>query len=452
MKTKLSKKEKIIYSISFILFALLNIILVLNHEPWRDEIHAWLMAKTYSIPQLFIASNYDGHPILWHSLLMPFAKLNFPIITLNIISYIIVLISAYIFLFKTTLPIWVKLICLFTIPFTYTYSVISRNYCLILLILMLIAILYPKRYDKPILYSILICFLIHTHTLSWGIVAGLTITFHFIEIYKHFKYKNVKNIKSIIFGLSLIVINTLIVVIELYGSQNTDVVHFIYDYIIYVIQIFGIITTLLLVNSIWLKKYWKEFTILFISFAFQIWVYTCVYSSVLYQRLILIFILCLFYILLISSNKEIEKRKMNIICIFYCILIFMFAIPDFITYVYSDFTMPYTSAQEMAIYINENIPESTTIYIDAAIIGQTMIPYLDTATFYDITYDHPVDCANTSNNQTLIHKSLQNISQYSGNYLIICNNIITLDNEQAKLIYETKTSITNELFSLYYIY
>ena len=63
----------------------------------------------------------------------------------------------------------------------------------------------------------------------------------------------------------------------------------------------------------------------------------------------------------------------------------MFAIPDFITNVYSDYTMPYTSAQEMANYINENIPENTTIYIDAAIIGQTMIPYLDTANFYDIT-------------------------------------------------------------------
>ena len=100
-----TKNKKILYGGIFALYAVINLILVLLHEPWRDEIHAWLMAKQLSIVDLFHESRFDGHPILWHLLLMPFAKLNFPIITLNMISYLILLISTWVFLFKTEIPL-----------------------------------------------------------------------------------------------------------------------------------------------------------------------------------------------------------------------------------------------------------------------------------------------------------------------------------------------------------
>ena len=201
--------EKILYWFIFILYSILNLFLMLRHEPWRDEIHAWLMSKELSFSELIVASRFDGHPILWHLILMPFAKSGFPIITLNIISYIIILISAWLLLFKAKLSLFFKVIVLFTIPFTYIYSAISRNYCLIVLFLVLIALLYDKRYETPILYSILIALLVHTHSLVWGIVAGLTITFHFYEILLFFKHKNKANIKKVLIGLSLIVVSTI---------------------------------------------------------------------------------------------------------------------------------------------------------------------------------------------------------------------------------------------------
>ena len=98
---KIFKNKTVIYWTIFVLYGILNLVLTLLHEPWRDEIHAWLMAKELSVVDLFLASRFDGHPILWHLLLMPFAKLNFPIITLNLISIIMILISSWSFLFKT---------------------------------------------------------------------------------------------------------------------------------------------------------------------------------------------------------------------------------------------------------------------------------------------------------------------------------------------------------------
>lgn len=446
-KLKISNKRAICW-IVFILYSILNLILMLNHEPWRDEIHAWLMAKELSIPELIVASRFDGHPILWHLILMPFAKLNFPIITLNIISYIILLISVWLFLFKTKLSLFFKSILVFTVPFTYIFSSISRNYCLIILLLVIISILYNKRYDKPILYSILIALLVHTHSLVWGLVAGLTITFYFNEIILFFKHKNNVDIKKIIFGLGIIVLSTILVVLELYGTTNTDYSVAINSYIIFVITIISSIMSLVLLFSIINNSNYKELLILLFGFGFQILIYTCVYSSVLFQRFMLIFVVFLFYLMLLSETN-LSKRKLDIICILYLIFMCLFASKQFIDTVIDDMKYPYSSAQEMANYINKNLPENTTILIDASIIGQSIIPYLDTAKFYDIAYDCYVDCANVSHDKLKIKNALNNLdSSYSGHYIIICNDFVNLN---FGVVYETKYAMINEKFTMYYI-
>lgn len=451
LRLYISRKQILISILLFIIYALLNLMLILKHEPWRDEIHPWLMAKTYSIPELFLESKFDGHPILWHLILMPFAKLNFPIITLSIINYIIVLFSAYLLLFNSRLSIMFKLIVLFTIPFTYTYSAIARNYSLILLFLLLISVFYPKRYEKPILYSILICFLIHTHSLAWGIVAGLTITFHFVEIYKSIKYKNVPNVKKIIIGLILIAVNTIIVVFELYGSTNTDFSIGLNSYVLYVLTLIICIIIAFLLCTIWIKSCWKEYFILAIGLGFNILVYTTFYSSVLYQRFILIFVFTLFYLLLLSSSN-ISQKRLNIICVLYLTFMCVFALKPFTNAVINDYKYNYSSANEVADYINENLPSVDTILIDNSTMGQAIIPYLDNCSLYDIDYDCYVDSSNVSHDLDRLNQILANASNFSGKYIIISNNFYEFNSDIAKLIYKTPESLTGEHFTLYYIY
>ena len=127
----------------------------------------------------------------------------------------------------------------------------------------------------------------------------------------------------------------------------------------------------------------------------------------------------------------------------------IFGITDFVNTLINDTKYPYSSAQEIANYINENLPENSTILIDASIIGQSIIPYLDSAKFYDIAYESYVDCANVSHDRGKIKNALNNLnSEYSGHYLIVCNNFVTLDFD---IIYETKNALVNEIFTLYYI-
>ena len=452
LKDFYKNNKKVIYWTIFVLYGIINLILTFLHEPWRDEIHAWLMAKELSVVDLFLESKFDGHPILWHLILMPFAKLNFPIITLNIISYVIMIVTVWLFLFKTKLPLPIKIFALFTIPFTYTFSAISRNYSLIILLLVIIGIFYAKRFKHPIIYSILIALLIHTHSLAWGIVAGLTITFHFNEIFKYFyKKQNNTNIKSVFIGLLIIILNTLLVVFELYGTSNINYVCEINQFVDQVsFCIIGLLLLLLIYTIFILKKHYKEFAILAIGLIFQIFIYKFVYSSILFQRYILFFGIILFYLILVYQDDDVDDINKFLLCVAFLFITSFWGLKYFFTTVVKDVSYPYSSAKEMAYFINNNIPKNTTILIDSCVIGQSMIPYLDDGyDLYDIGYKKSVDCANVAYDMSIIKSALSDLNSYRGNYLIISNGIAELNN--CEFLYHTKVPIVTEFFTLYFI-
>lgn len=460
---KICKNKKQIFCwIIFILYIAINLTLMLKHEPWRDEIHAWLIAKKLSIPELFTQSKFDGHPILWHLILMPFAKLNFPIITLNIISLIIMIISTWIFIFKTKINMLLKTFATLFIPFTYFFTAISRNYCLIILILMIIGIVYEKRYQNIIIYSLLICLLIHTHALAWGIVAGLTITFHFYEIYLYLKGKrNKANMRKILIGLFFIILNTLIVIFELIGSTNINCNSIVgkNDQMVYYaifIQIL-ILLFILIYNLIVYKKFFKEYLVLFFGFLFQIIIYIFYYPVVLSQRIILIYSYLIFYMIIKSAStgekEEFKQKILECVCI---AIIFIYSFQTYMENIYLDYNINYSSAQQMGEYINENIPKGTEILMEAAIIEQTVIPYVDESyTFYDITNNEEVTAANVADDEDEFVKALNKIILYKGSYIILCREYKEKVNSEIyshlKQLYETEDSIVHENYKIYYI-
>lgn len=442
-------KDKAILIICLAIYILINFIFVFYHEPWRDEAHGWLMPKYLSIKELFIESRYDGHPILWYLILMPFAKLNFPIMTANIISLIVMSITAFLLLFKTKIHDAFKIIILFTIPFIYTYTAIARNYCLIVLILVTIGVFYKKRFEKPIIYSILIALLVHTHSLAWGIVAGLTMTFHFFELTINQKKHSKNEIKDIIIGLAIIVLSTLLVVFELYGKRSGGYQVYRNSFTGMTVLIMAIIITITFILSFFVyKQNKKEWFVLAIGYAFQIIIYFFVYSSVINQRFMLVFVLMLFYIILLSNY---EPKKQHIIGLYavYLGIMIIFGIPILGNEIYQDIKYPYSSAKEMANYINEKLPNEDIILVDASIITQTIGVYLDNNNLYDFCNDKYVGCADSvSYISSEIEKNIYKLDSYKGKYVIISNDKILLDN---KKIYETKKSIVNEYFTLYYI-
>ena len=76
-KENFSNHEKIIF---LGIFSIVASLVLFNHEMWRDEIQAWLLARDSSnFLNLLNNLRYEGHTPLWHFLLFPLTKLQLSI-------------------------------------------------------------------------------------------------------------------------------------------------------------------------------------------------------------------------------------------------------------------------------------------------------------------------------------------------------------------------------------
>lgn len=450
-------QKKLILLVFFALFLVANAFLVIVHEPWRDEIHAWLLAKNLSIPELIENSRVEGHPRLWHFILMPFAKLGAPIWTIHVISYLCVAFSAYLFLFKTKVSAAFKVVVLFTIPFLYTFSSISRNYCLILLLGMLICVLYDKRYERPILYSVLISLMVFTHVLAWGLVAGFTITFHITEIVLKIAGRSKiekKTFSKILIGFALIVISTLVAVFSIAGYDNPEVTAEKTTHSNMVVLFLACLIVATIVLTVLSKfKIWKEAVVFILSMAFKIYVYAFVYSGVLFQRIILIYVYMLFFILLLkASGVEFSKvTKAVIVIAFFAAFFFNSSLIETYTLITHDIIWNYSSGKEMAEYINENLPDESVILVDGSTYAQALLIYTDKE-IYDISRECDFsEAILEATDYKVIAQSLtneENYDKYQGKYLVAYYLFRDLPYEE---VYRTSGSIMAEDYILYRI-
>lgn len=160
-----------------VLYAVLHIVISCFHEPWYDEAVAWQIAKSASVKDIFFTlPHYEGHPPLWHLILMPFARLGCPYeFSLALVSLIFSGLAVGLIIWRSPFPRLVRLLMPFTYFFFYQYSVISRPYCVMMLAFVLAAVTFKDKDAKPwrfILSLMLLCL-----SSAYGIIfaGGITV-------------------------------------------------------------------------------------------------------------------------------------------------------------------------------------------------------------------------------------------------------------------------------------
>ncbi len=171
-------------TIAWLLYLCLNTVTSVFHEPWFDEAVAWQIARKCSLWDiLFYVPHYEGHPPLWHLILLPFAKLGAPYeLSLTIVSVLFASTAMALMLRYAPFPRIVKLLLPFTYFLSYQYCVIARPYCIMMLVFMLLAMTYKKRNTNPGKYVACLAFLCATS--AYGIVfAGSLAIVWLLEIW-----------------------------------------------------------------------------------------------------------------------------------------------------------------------------------------------------------------------------------------------------------------------------
>ena len=137
--------------VSLILYAIMNVILTLHHEPWFDEAESWLIARDASyFDILFVRPHYEGHPPLWHLILSIPAKLGMPYEpSIKTIQFIFAISMVSLILFKSPFCRPLRVILPFTYFFFYQYGVIARPYAMFCVAIFLTACFWKERDEKP---------------------------------------------------------------------------------------------------------------------------------------------------------------------------------------------------------------------------------------------------------------------------------------------------------------
>lgn len=408
-------KKLIINCLLLISYAVISFLILIFHEPWRDEAQQWLIVRDLDIGQIISQMKYEGHFVLWYMILFPFVKLGFPYITANIISWIICVISVYLIIFKSPLKTWVKILFIFSLPLIYYYPVISRCYCLIPLAISLIAITYKNRKQKPINYMLSIILLLNTHVIMLGLV-GILILLFFIEELKEFKHMSTIEKKKFILSLLIGFILGIISILPLFKSASINeevtlktftitqlidrlIVYFDYYWynivffdvsnVIDIILIIVLTSLLILLVAIYeCNRNSKYFLVLFISMAFQFSIYIFLYIASQQRLYSLIFIILLIVWIQNESIKQSNNKKITLksgLKIFIIIIIFMLNVINGLRYcIIPEIKHNYSSSKDTAIFINSNLPSNSIILSNNIPMTSSIIPYTNNIRYYNI--------------------------------------------------------------------
>ena len=215
------RRNKLICAGMLLVYAALTLIGATHHELWFDEAQAWGIARDAVLDTFTDILRHEGHPALWYLVLMPFAKSGMNCEVINIISWVFSVAAAALFVWKAPFGVVFKAAVLFSSGFLFFNSVNSRVYCLIPLLLFLIAIIYPKRDKFAPIYGLLVGLLANTHIMMCGLVGILGI-YMLIELVQGIRSEGLKKQIGKILGLVIAGALVIAMILPLIGSLTTN--------------------------------------------------------------------------------------------------------------------------------------------------------------------------------------------------------------------------------------
>lgn len=226
MKEVCEKLKPYLVILIFSVYVLFNGILLWYHEPWRDEANVWLMARALSPLQLLKEIKYQGHPCLWYFLVMPFARAGMPFRTIGMISTIVMTVAAGIYLWKGPQWIGIKALVVFSPVFTYFYPTIARNYCLIALILILLAWNYSERNAHPVRYGILLGLLVQADTIAIAPAGMIAFVWLVENVYNRIHTGSMERLGNCLKGIWIPFVSLLFWMVQFYQVSDSPMFEF----------------------------------------------------------------------------------------------------------------------------------------------------------------------------------------------------------------------------------
>lgn len=430
--------DRIILICMFAVYAVLTLIGTLNHELWFDEAQAWNIARDNDIPGIIAQMAHEGHPFLWFFILHLFAVMGFTADILPVISWAITCITVALILWKAPFKPLMKGAIIFSGGFLFYWSVTSRPYCLSVLFLVLLAIVYPKRQERPVVFGLLVGLLANTHIMMCGLVGMLGI-YMIIDLFTLWKSSPMKSNIMRLIGLATAGIGVLALIIPLLGSfksvnvgnereltpsviaqltymsfpdtgcqmlfdSRMDILPPTLSYII--IMLFGAVFVLLMIL---LRHYRRQFFMQLLFTVFYIITSEIMWFSLPSRAFIYLFgfVFCFWTAQseqpVYRTPKQLDEKLSKPLRALlewlrrrdidfhrsYLALLFVYyiaTIPAGAVLLFSDYTQDYSQSKKAAEFIKNELPEDSVIVVTSEVFSE-YTAYLPGVEFYSINYN-----------------------------------------------------------------
>lgn len=175
-----------------LVFFVLSLIGILRHEIWLDEAQHFLIARdSITLSELFRVCRIEGHPILWNVILFVITRFSSNPFYMQLVHILISCVTVAIIL-KCNLSLVEKILVIFGYYFFYEYNIISRNYGLSALLMILPVYYYTKGNATLLTLAILIFFLAQAHLFS--LLFSIAFVFTWLVRERNFLLKQNKRI------------------------------------------------------------------------------------------------------------------------------------------------------------------------------------------------------------------------------------------------------------------
>jgi hypothetical protein len=158
-------------AIGLVAFVLFAGVAVANHEMWRDEHHAWLIARDAATPVDVIRNlRWDMNPGLFHLTLWPLTRVTHDPRAMQCLNLAYAALAAWLLLRYAPLRPALRLLVVFGYFSAYEYAVISRVYALGALLVFALCTLWTRRAEHPLAIGLLLALLANTSL--YGVIAA----------------------------------------------------------------------------------------------------------------------------------------------------------------------------------------------------------------------------------------------------------------------------------------
>ncbi len=168
----MSTRTRLALIVLFAVYASVTLVTELHHEPWRDEAETWLSARDLPWREVTTWTNAAGTPFLWNLVTMPLARGGAPYASFPYLHLLIAWGFVAVYLAYAPFHPGEKALFVFSFYPLYEYAIPARNYAPGILLVFLLAAVFPRRQERPLVFGVLVALLFNINAHSSGLASA----------------------------------------------------------------------------------------------------------------------------------------------------------------------------------------------------------------------------------------------------------------------------------------